>query len=112
MGPPGILAGWTSLIYNNKGNMPKPNIIDNLELVTGYMTCGSPMNQAFAIEAIRQYAEFYTQNEEKARASWPERSMISFDCWLQCAKDWLECQEKRDKHNKQTFDGGPRDVWN
>ena len=65
----------------------RPRIKTNVEIVTEFMECGSPMNQAFAIEALSRYAKEVITNAEQIRASM-KNSFIEPNAWIACAADW------------------------
>lgn len=70
---------------------PRPRNKTNAEIVADFMEGGSPMNQAFVMEAISLYA---TQVKEKAadiRANMKD-SFINPDAWIACAHDWSNAQ--------------------
>ncbi len=73
----------------------------NVELVTKYMEFGSPLNQAFVIEALSRYAnqlieqkdEIIAQQEKDEKEG--KFSMINMAAWVQCAEHWKKSCDRR-----------------
>lgn len=65
----------------------------NIERVTDYMQFGSPMKQAFVIEAISRYAKEIADNQ-KAVLEGMKHSLISPQAWITCAKEWQATEQK------------------
>jgi hypothetical protein len=66
----------------------------NIELITKFLEFGSPMNQIFVIEAISRYAKLVIDQQDELRVSMKDH-LIHPEAWIQSAKDFLECSEKR-----------------
>ena len=60
----------------------------NVEVISMFMTQGSPMNQAFVIEAINRYAEQLIKNKEQVikemNSGW-----VNGEVWVGCAEQWI-----------------------
>ena len=74
----------------------KRDLKSNEGLVQEYMTFGSPLNQAFLMEAVIRYAkEVYEDREqlleeEKRMEKEGKIPLVSYPAWIQCAKDWID----------------------
>lgn len=53
------------------------------------MNFGSPLRQAFVLEALRRYSQDIQANKERVRVEARE-SFINPDAWIQCADDWAK----------------------
>jgi hypothetical protein len=71
----------------------------NTELVMQYMEFGSPLNQAFVIEALTRYAKKTARNADAVRDSM-KGSFIHPDSWIKCAEDWLAAERARAEISK------------
>ena len=58
------------------------------------MNYGSPMNQAFLLEALRRYAKEVVENKEALREAM-KNSMIHPDAWISSAESWLSLESSR-----------------
>ena len=63
----------------------------NLEKVTEYMSFGSPLHQAFVLEALAHYTKEILDNEAKIRKE-DKNSFINPVAWIACAYDWKNVQ--------------------
>lgn len=66
----------------------KPNRQTNVERVRALMETGSPLIQAFVIEAISKYSALCLDKP----ASYFDSEMLNGAAWIQCAKtaqDWI-----------------------
>ena len=61
----------------------------NIEQVTDYMEYGSPLNQAFVMEAIQRYAQECVDKRECLIAQM-KMSFVSGEAWVECAENWLK----------------------
>lgn len=61
----------------------------NVEKINEFMNFGSPLNQAFVIEACRRYSEQIV-SDEMATLKAMQSSFISGPAWIQCAKEYLK----------------------
>lgn len=68
----------------NEQKQPRPKT--NVEKVTNFMEFGSPLNQAFVLEALRRYTLEVKANEAVLKAD--KTSFISGTAWVACAYDW------------------------
>lgn len=60
----------------------------NVRKVTDFMELGSPLRQAFVMEAISRYAKECKANEQALRQQM-EGGFVPAEGWLKCAEDWL-----------------------
>jgi hypothetical protein len=67
----------------------------NTQRVTEYMDFGSPLKQAFVIEAISRYANEVVKNQKEIHSGM-KHSFVSPDAWIACAKDWQATEPKGD----------------
>jgi hypothetical protein len=65
----------------------------NTTLVEKFMEMGSPLNQAFLIDAVSKQAQLVVNNKEELLKQ-PDQ-FVSMKAWVKCAEDWLKCQEDR-----------------
>ena len=65
----------------------------NTELVEKFMENYTPLNQAFLINAVSQYAENVVKQKDELLKQ--EDSAINMEAWIKCAEDWLQCCEDR-----------------
>jgi hypothetical protein len=68
----------------------------NTELVTEFMEFGSPLNQAFVMEALNRYANLVIEEQDELRESMINH-MIHPDPWIRCAEDFKELYDKERK---------------
>ena len=64
----------------------------NVDIVTDFMSFGSPLRQAFVMEAIHQYAKTIKAHEAELKAN--TNSFINGADWVACAYDWQQAQPK------------------
>ena len=67
--------------------MKKPQT--NVEFLTQYMEWGSPLNQAFVMDAIGKLADKIVENEDEVLKSM-EGGFVHGPAWVKCAKDYKE----------------------
>ena len=65
---------------------------DNIKLIKEYMD-GSPLNQAFVISAITQYAKGILKDPDQVREQMGNH-IIHADAWIGCAEDWSKQMTK------------------
>ncbi len=75
----------------------------NTKLVEKFMEWGSPLNQAFVIDAISKLAERIVSNEADVLKQM-ENNFVSGPAWVQCAKDWQKCHSDRSDPQNQNAD--------
>lgn len=86
-------------------------VITNVDLVNNYMEFGSPLNQAFLIQAVTTFANVVIREKEKLIAKDKKKPLvINPHAWVKCAEDWLDQQQKRDDHNANLFFAGMSPV--
>ena len=61
----------------------------NVEKVTEFMEFGSPLNQAFVMEACNRYSAELLKDMNAVRKSM-KNSFINADAWLDCAQNWKD----------------------
>lgn len=65
----------------------------NIEVITEFMTYGSPLQQAFVIEALSRYANEVVEKADSIRESM-KNSFIHPDAWIGCAEAWHELAKR------------------
>jgi hypothetical protein len=64
----------------------------NVEIITEFIEFGSPLNQAFVIEAVNRYAKELLENEAAYMRAM-EGHIIHPSAWLGCARDWQKANK-------------------
>lgn len=70
--------------------------LSNTELVTEFMEFGSPLNQAFVMEAITRYANLVIEQQDELRESMKD-GFVHPEAWIKCAKDFNKLYERERK---------------
>ena len=63
----------------------------NMERITEFMEFGSPLNQAFVMDAVTRIAERILADPDAMKAAMEKNGSHNFinpDAWIQCAEQW------------------------
>jgi len=79
--------------------MATKKIITNVKLMNDYMDYGSPMNQAFVIQAMNEFAKVVI-SQKKQLIKQMEHSAFNPHAWIKCAEDWQKAYQNQQENNK------------